>query len=152
MDNHGGSKIPVIVAIATLLILVFIGGLVLYQHRGETVVEEERAFSSNKAHFEFALSAMDAEHRLFLAVRHHYTDDYQYKLKVRLIFPSGKELEKEILKLEHAVDFSANTTETTHHTLWKFPAEKGRYDLNLSIHDKNGEVTVKKVKVTVKRL
>ena len=152
MDKHGGSKVPVIVATATILILLAVGGLVLYQHRGETVFEEERAFSSNKAHFEFALSAPNAEHRLFLAVRHHYTDDYQYTLKARLIFPSGKAFEKEILKFEHAADFGTHTTETTHHTLWKFPAEKGRYDLNLAIQDKKGEVSVKKVKVTVKRL
>jgi hypothetical protein len=152
MDKQGHSTIKVLVAIATLIVVAAAAGFAIYQRRGDTVFQEERPFSPENTHFEFALSTPDIEHRLFLALTTHYTGDYNYTLQAHLIFPSGGELEKEILKFEHGVDLGTNTTETSHQLVWKFLAEKGIYTLKLSLQDIHGPVTLNQVKLVVKKL
>jgi len=145
------NVVGIVVAVITLLAIAITIGLLMYQRRGETVYENEQAFTGHVLRFAFQLET-GGEYAVLLTQRIHYTAAYEYRLALRLQLPSGKMLEREILDFDRMSDeTSISVSKRTGSVAFTFADEPGEAVLTITIAKHGGDVAVKSAKVVVKR-
>ncbi len=142
------SIVEMAFGIIGIVAALFAVGAAIFFLKGEKVYEESADFAAGEAHFQFSLPGEEPGYRLFLVTKIHYDDDYYYRLRLRLITPSGAVIEDEMTDKETIVD--ASTTSNTRHVLFKIPPDEGVYRLTVSLEEMSGDVTINTVKVEIR--
>ncbi len=118
----------------------------------ETIFSKILKLGDEATCFEFPLPAIDAfsGYRIVVTIQCCYRSAYFYRLKTRLLCPSGIHYEEEISDRETTIETQA--TVTLHRFLYKLPAEGGTHQLCLFEEEKRGDVTLENLIVSVQRV
>jgi hypothetical protein len=118
----------------------------------ETVFSKTLRLGDETTCFEFPLPTNDtfSGYRIVVTLQCRYSSPYVYRLKTRLLCPSGIHYEEEITDCETTAE--TNATVTLHRFLYKLPAEGGTHQLCLVEEERRGDVTLENLIVSVKRV